>query len=57
MKSCKGFRTRRSSTVDSSRRQSRVGSRIFKDKWIEINTVDDLRKLIELDIELQKDEP
>jgi hypothetical protein len=29
----------------------------FQDNRIEINTVDDLRKLIELDIELQKDEP
>lgn len=28
----------------------------FQDNRIEINTVDDLRKLIELDIELQKDE-
>jgi hypothetical protein len=27
----------------------------FQDNRIEINTVDDLRKLIELDIELQKD--
>ncbi|MGI2294162.1 hypothetical protein [Paenibacillus sp. GXUN7292] len=30
--------------------------RDFQDNRIEINTVDDLRKLIELDIELQKDE-
>ncbi|MFD2116358.1 hypothetical protein ACFSTH_08265 [Paenibacillus yanchengensis] len=28
----------------------------FQDNRIEISTVDDLRKLIELDIELQKDE-
>ncbi|GKU79873.1 hypothetical protein [Paenibacillus sp. L3-i20] len=28
----------------------------FQDNRIEINSVDDLRKLIELDIELQKDE-
>lgn len=28
----------------------------FRDGQIEIKTVDDLRKLIELDIELQKDE-
>lgn len=28
----------------------------FRDNRIEINTVDDLRKLIELDIELQKDD-
>ncbi|GIQ67445.1 hypothetical protein DUZ99_02085 [Xylanibacillus composti] len=28
----------------------------FQDNRIEIQTVDDLRKLIELDIELQKDE-
>lgn len=28
----------------------------FRDNRIEINTVDDLRKLIELDIELQKED-
>ncbi|WP_020621117.1 hypothetical protein [Paenibacillus daejeonensis] len=30
--------------------------RDFQENRIEINTVDDLRKLIELDIELQKDD-
>ncbi|WP_202618910.1 hypothetical protein [Paenibacillus sp. EZ-K15] len=28
----------------------------FQDGWIEIKTVDDLKKLIEIGIELQKDE-